>query len=210
MEYNETKHLIVISGNMGVGKTTFGPKLAKRLNAVWLPENLITEQFPYLIADQNKDSKLIAEIAFASLRTAMIISTFLKGENRIVMERYLWDDRIFFDVWSKRFGLSKQETFISNLFSILESHHLEYKIHTIFFQSQTTLLQERLQKRNKVYDHTFSQDVIDDIQKGYQTQLSLHPTHLSALIDVSDLNIQDQEMVEDVLNKIINALPKYF
>jgi len=202
----EKKHLIVLSGNMAVGKSTIGPLLSKQISAVWLPETELSMKFPYLIADSSGDSKLISEITFASLRTAMILSKFLEGINRIVVERSLWDDWIFYLLWRDRFTLSGHDNFMKNLFALLESHHLKFQNHTILLNSQLDLLSNRIQRRNKPYDHIFTDEVINDFQRYLDNAVEQSHENIIKTIDVSYLDIENEEQVAVIIQEMVNAV----
>ncbi len=206
MRASEGPIVVALSGNVRVGKSTLGEILATRLGATWISETMISTQFPHLISHDNGESKLVAEIAFAALRTAVILSHILGGCKQLVVERSLWEDWLFYELWRDRYGLHKYDDIMRNLFEILGSHPLKFRLCTIVLECRADILSQRAFKRNKSYDHIFSDSVISDLQQRYDAVLRSQPAHILKIVDVSTLDIANGEQVEGVLSTIVEAL----
>jgi len=201
------KHLIILSGNIAVGKTSLGPKLADRLNAKWISESEISMLFPNLISDQFAESKLISEITFSSLRTAMILSKFQMDTSIIVMERGLLDDLIFFNVWKEKYNLQQYEGFIADLHAILNNHPLYFTTHTIYLKNtRKDVLVKRINKRNLIYDHVFTEEFLLRLEEAYDHFLQLDSQGHVYPIDVSEFDIHDTIQVGTLIESVIKNL----
>ncbi len=69
--------VVVLSGNVGVGKTTIGPYLGRALSAPWMSESEISGLFPHLFAEESKSARIVAQAAFSTLRVASTASKVL-------------------------------------------------------------------------------------------------------------------------------------
>jgi deoxyadenosine/deoxycytidine kinase len=198
--------VIGLSGNIAVGKSALGERLAERLGATWISETNLSMQFPHLISDKDGKSKLIAEITFAALRTAVILSHILGGCKRLVVERSLWEDWLFYELWRDRQGLQRYNSFMKQLFETLESHPLEFQLYTIVLECPVRVLTHRLSKRNLPYDHLFSDSILSDLQQRYDAIVSSRPDHIFKTVDVSTLDMANNAQVDSLLSSIVGAL----
>jgi len=200
------RNLISISGNIAVGKSTIGSIIAQKINGFWIPETMISDLFPELIKEQNGHSKLICEITFASLRLSLILSAFLRGEKIIVTERYLWEDWIFYEMWRDRFELQEYDILMNGLFKVLNNHKLDFILKSIILTGEIDILLSRLEKRNNIYDGTFTKEILLDLFERYGKVLVNPPNHIVKIVDTSKLNINNKIQINDFVEEIIHSL----
>ena len=201
-----SKNLIVLSGNVAVGKSTIGPYLAHELNAAWLSESALSEQFSHLFADDRKESRRIAQLAFATLRTATILSTFLSGVDCVVAERGPWDNWLFFEMWRDRFNLADDEPFFVQLRSYLASHSVTYTTHTVWLKCPLEILLKRVAARFKTYDHIHTKTLLSELEHRYETAFRERPPESLLIRDVSDLKLS-KSSIQQFVSEIRSALP---
>lgn len=200
-------HLIGLTGNMGVGKSTLGPKIAEYLKAIWLPETEIALLFPNVVSNQEGHSKLIGELAFASTRCCAIISHFLAGAKVVVSERSIWEDRLFYGFWRDYFDLYEYDMLVQDFFDILSQHPTTYTLHTVLLTADVSTLVQRVKERNEPYDHAFDEEIIGKLQEAVYDKLLRHPPeHIIHQIDVSNIDIRKDDVAEYIVREIINKL----
>lgn len=200
--------VVCLSGNVAVGKSTLGERLATTLGAAWIPETTLSMQFPHLLSDTRPESKVIAEITFAALRTAVILSTLLAGDKCLVVERSLWEDRLFYELWRDQQRLHAYDSFMTELFQTLESHPLKFRLYTVLLECPVKLLVKRLAKRKLPYDHLFSAATLEDLQRRYDAALNIQPGRVFQTIDVSNLDISNEAQVERLISSLADALAR--
>lgn len=198
---------VALSGNVGVGKSTIGPILAEALGAPWLPETEISDLFPHLIAEQDANSKMIAEIVFPSAQVASLLSRFLGGASTVVTERSTWDHSIFFDLWRRRFSFPDRTCrFMAELAAQLHGHPLNYLVLTVVLQARTEELAGRVARRGQTFDPSFDIAVLQELQSLYARALDPCPGHVIAVHDVTDLDLRDAVQVKGLVGSILTAL----
>jgi deoxyadenosine/deoxycytidine kinase len=200
------KLLISISGNIAVGKSTIGSVVAQKVNGFWISESTIADQFPELIKEQSGHSKLLCEITFASLRLSLILSSFLRGEEIIVTERYLWEDWIFYEMWRDRFELREYDILMEGLFEVLNNHKFDFKLNSIILTGEIDILLDRLLKRNQIYNGTFTKEILLELSERYEKVLANPPNHIVKIIDTSNLNINNQFQLNEFVDEIIQSI----
>jgi len=188
------KHLVVLSGNVGVGKSTFGPHLASVLNAIWLSETDISTYFAYLFKDESRTSRIISQIAFSSLRMATIFSGFMSGATTLVSERSLPDSRIFHQVWRKRFQIEAEDQFFDRLYSLLDQHPVDFRTSVIWLRCPVDTIVKRLNIRQKTYENVHTREVLDDLDRGYREHFATYPPDL--ILEMESVGADDSSMVQ--------------
>lgn len=183
-----TNQLIVLSGNVGVGKTTLGPYLAREVGAVWLPETEISKQFAYLFKDESRVSRIISQITFASLRVATVLSTFQSGASIVLSERFLDDSRIFHAVWRSRYALADEDPFFERLYLLLEGSPVHFNTQVIWLRCRMDVILRRLNLRREVFENVHAVDVVRDLGRKYAEHFRETPPAL--VIDTEDVSLE--------------------
>ena len=90
------KKLIVLSGNIGVGLTTYGEMLGNKMGYDWLPEDLFVSTFEKIHKSTKRDYCLLSLIENAVKKTIFINEQFLKGKDVLIIEKFLLDELVKF------------------------------------------------------------------------------------------------------------------
>jgi deoxyadenosine/deoxycytidine kinase len=201
--------IIVLSGNIGVGKTTLGPIISKPMNSFWISESQIYDNFKYLAAESSKKEKYITQIAFPVSRLSIILSSYYENSNyeRIITERFLWDDLIFYKVWDSIYNFNNN-SFYESLNKILIQLSNDFLIKTIYLKCDIDVIMRRILSRYKVGDYQFTKEIILKIENEYNSEIERKPNHIWDIIEVSNIDIFDENSIIKVINEfrdIINS-----
>jgi deoxyadenosine/deoxycytidine kinase len=191
--HSSSKHLVVLSGNVGVGKSTLGPHLARELNAIWLSESDISRSFAYLFKDQSRDSRIISQIAFASVRMATIFSAFMSGATTVVAERSLPDSRIFHQVWRKRFQIETEDQFFDRLYSLLDRTPVDFRTSVVWLRCPVDTIVKRLNIRQEAFESVHTREVLDELDRGHRDHFATYPPDL--VLEMENVGASDSSMV---------------
>lgn len=157
-------HYIVIEGPLGVGKTSLALKLAERLNAQTLIEDM--EENPFL-EDFYQDPKKYAfqtQVFFLLRRYKQATEMSQIGLfKRATISDYLFDkDRIF-----ARATLNDNEFWLyDQIYQILKKRITTPDL-VIFLQAKTEVLRERIRKRDRRYERSISLKYLDSINQAF-------------------------------------------
>ena len=203
--------IVVLSGNLGVGKTTLGPIISESLNALWISESQIYDNFKYLAAMNSKKEKFLTELAFPINRLPMILSSFYENDHnkRIITERFLWDDLIFYNVWDSIHNFNSS-SFYENLNKILCQLSDGFLIKTIYLKCDIEIILRRILSRGKVDDCQFTKKIISKIENEYNSEIEKKPDHVWDILDISDLDISDENSMKRIVNKFCDIIESEF
>lgn len=170
------KTIVTMSGNIGVGKSTLGCLLAKHLQASWLSETAFSSLFQHLIADVNVHSRLIAQMAFSTMRIATLYSAlFNEQSDIIVVERNLRDSRVFHKVWREQFGFAPYDAFFEDFYSMLKPVNVpRYKEHVVWLTCPVSVLRKRIEQRDLVAESAHTDCVLLKLNNEYKKLYSNH------------------------------------
>jgi deoxyadenosine/deoxycytidine kinase len=188
-----SRHLVVLSGNVGVGKSTFGPHLARELDAIWLSESDISRSFAYLFKDESRTSRIISQIAFASVRMATIFSAFMSGASTVVAERSLPDSRIFHQVWRKRFQIEAEDQFFDQLYSLLDQTPIDFRTSVIWLRCPVDTIMKRLNIRREAFENVHTREVLNDLDRGHRDHFANYPPDL--VLEMEKVEAADSSMI---------------
>ena len=90
------KKLIVLSGNIGVGLTTYGETLSNKMGYDWLPEDLFVSTFEKIHKSTKRDYCLLSLIENAVRKTIFINEQFLNGKDVLIIEKFILDELVKF------------------------------------------------------------------------------------------------------------------
>ncbi len=186
--------LVVLSGNVGVGKTTIGPYLADELVASWLSETAISSMFAHLFAKDDKLSRIISQMTFSTMRVATILSSFLSGETMVVSERNLRDSLIFHEIWRNRFTLQEHDSFFDKFYSMLSSHLIELPTVTVWLKCPLDILMKRISCRVAVFEQNHTKQMLMELEEKYTKSFENNPPQNLLIYDVARLANNAQSM----------------
>jgi deoxyadenosine/deoxycytidine kinase len=201
------KEIVVLSGNIGVGKTTFGPIISKSMNALWISEPQIYNNFKHLAARSSKKEKYLTQIAFPINRLSIILSSFYENNKykRVITERFLWDDLIFYKVWNSIYSFDNN-SFYESLNKILCQLSNDFLIKTIYLKCDMEIIQRRIFLRGKVDDYQFTKNVVSKVENEYNSEIAKKPDHIWDILEVSNIDINKEDSMTKIVNKFSNII----
>lgn len=193
-------HYIVIEGPLGVGKTSLATKLAEKLNAQTLLEDV--EENPFLTDFYQDPEKYAFQTQIFFLlrryRQALEISQ-IDLFRRATISDYLFDkDRVF-----ARTNLADNEFWLyEQLFQILKKRISPPDL-VIFLQAKTEVLMERIRKRNRRYERSISFKYLEEINRAFN-EFFFHFTECPLLVvNASEIDfVHVPEDFEDLVEQI--------
>jgi deoxyadenosine/deoxycytidine kinase len=201
--------LVVLSGNVGVGKSTIGPYLADELKASWLSESDISSPFAHLFSNQERSSRIISQIAFSSMRVATVLSCLLSDLNQIVVtERFLRDSIIYHEIWRDMFSLQDMDEFFERFYKTLGSHPVKYTSITIWLKCDIDVILSRIALRGEVFENNHTREMLIHLEEKYSTSFTLTPPENLLIFDVTNLEKNPSSLklfASEVASKILNA-----
>jgi deoxyadenosine/deoxycytidine kinase len=191
---------IVIEGPLGVGKTSMALKLAEKLNADALMEDV--DENPFLVKFYQAPKKygFQAQIFFL-LRRYQRASEITQMDlfKRTMVSDYLFDkDRIF-----ARANLDENEFWLyEQLFQLLRRRITPPDL-VIFLQATTEVLMERIKKRDRKYERAISFKYLEEINQAFNDFFFHYADSPLLVIDASKIDfVNIPEDFEDLVEQI--------
>ena len=169
---------IVIEGPLGVGKTSLALKLAEKLNADALLEDVDENPFLVKFYQDPKKYGFQAQIFFLLRRYQQALEIDqIDLFKRTIISDYLFDkDRVF-----ARTNLDDNEFWLyEQLFQLLKKRMTSPDL-VIFLQAKTETLMERLKKRGREFERSISFRYLDGINRAFN-DFFFHYTDSSLLV----------------------------
>jgi len=201
---------IAIEGVIGVGKTSFARLLADRLNAELINEEVFDN--PFLI-DFYKNRK---QYAF-SCQLFFLISRFQQQQQltvrdlfaqRIVSDYMYAKDSIFASV-----TLSERELALYNRIAPILARDIPRPDLVIYLQANTSVLLDRIQRRNYSFEKPIDHDYIKLLNSAYD-YFFLHYSDTPLLVvKTDDIDfVNNPEHFDDLIDQIQKPVPgkKYY
>jgi len=154
---------ICIEGNIGSGKSTIAKALAKKLNAIYLPEEFEENELLPLFYKDAKRFGFPLEYSFLISRFEQIHKA-LKDKKQLIVADY----SIYKCLWFAKVNLSKKDFlfFEKNFNAILSS--LPKPDLIIYITTDIENLQKNIQKRGREYELSISSSYLGKIEKQYK------------------------------------------
>jgi deoxyadenosine/deoxycytidine kinase len=195
--------IVVVTGNDGVGKSTFVELLAPRLGAAIVREPFESNPFGADYLDSPEQWAYQAEVEFMRLRAVAIRSTLEEFE-RVVCDRYLWDDvEVFAELWSELGVLDSREvSSLRNLASAL-AIGLPQPHSIVWMRASLSCMVDRIGKRGFFPHYLTLEEITERREHAYERWLSPR-SDVRAVIDtthrdVAWLELQADRIAESVL-----------
>ena len=115
------KKLIVLSGNIGVGLTTYGEMLGNKMGYDWLPEDLFVSTFEKIHKSTKRDYCLLSFIENAVKKTIFINEQFLKGKDVLIIEKFLLDELVKFQALMDSYAMEEYMEVYDGLINLLDN-----------------------------------------------------------------------------------------
>ena len=196
------KH-IVISGNIGVGKTTLAEKLAKKYNWKILLEEV--DNNPYLDDFYNHMERwsFNLQIYFLKSRFQQLLK-IKESKKPIIQDRTIYEDAHIFAPNLKAMGLMNQRDFknYQELFELLESL-IKGPDLLVYLRSSIPNLVNKIHKRGRDYENSISIDYLSRLNERYEAWISTYDKGEILVIDVDDLDFVEKK---DDFMKIVSKI----
>jgi deoxyadenosine/deoxycytidine kinase len=201
-QQNIPKH-IVISGNIGAGKTTLSEKLSNHFG--WEVNYESTDDNPYLEDFYNDMGRwsFNLQVYFLTSRYEQVLK-IKKGANTVIQDRSIYEDAHIFAPNLHAMGLMSNRDFQNyiSLFDLMESM-VQAPDLLIYLRSSIPNLVSQIHKRGRDYETTISIDYLSRLNERYEAWIQGYDKGKLLIIDVDNINFVDNP--ED-LGMIINRI----
>jgi len=207
---NEVKH-IVITGNIGAGKTTLTNALSKHFG--WEPQYEDVENNPYL-NDFYEDMprwSFNLQVFFLNSRFKQILE-IQRGSKVIIQDRSIYEDAQIFAPNLHAMGLMSTRDF-ENYLSLFETISSSIKAPdlVIYLKASIPTLVNQIQKRGREYEENLRLDYLKKLNEYYDNWAGRYDEGKMLVIDVDNCNfVDDKDQMETVVNKVLAELNGLF
>lgn len=193
------KNLIVLSGNIGVGLTTYGELLANESGYDWFPEDPFISTFERIYKSTERDYCLLSLIENAVRKTTLINEQFLKGKETLIIERFVLDELIRFRALMDLYSLEKYMNLYDNLISLLDNICCDIKVEHLLIKIDLETLKKRNENRPERFKYVVHDKIVKMIDDLYESPLLYNDTVIHKIYPE---NRNDKEVVEELLDYI--------
>jgi len=200
------KH-IVISGNIGAGKTTLSEKLSKHFG--WEVNYESTDDNPYLedfYSDMGRWSFNL-QVYFLNSRYEQVLK-IKQGENTVIQDRSIFEDAHIFAPNLHHMGLMSQMDFENffKLFQLMNSQ-IEAPDLMIYLKASVPTLVRHIQQRGRSYENSMSLNYLQLLNERYEEWISGYNEGKLLILNSDELDfVNNTEDWNLVVNKIREAL----
>jgi len=200
------KH-IVISGNIGAGKTTLSEKLSKHFG--WEVNYESTDDNPYLedfYSDMGRWSFNL-QVYFLNSRYEQVLK-IKQGENTVIQDRSIFEDAHIFAPNLHHMGLMSQRDFENffKLFQLMNSQ-IEAPDLMIYLKASVPTLVRHIQQRGRSYENSMSLNYLQLLNERYEEWISGYNEGKLLILNSDELDfVNNTEDWNLVVNKIREAL----
>ncbi|WP_037572156.1 deoxynucleoside kinase [Spirochaeta cellobiosiphila] len=203
---NREHPVVLIEGQIGVGKTTLGEILQEEFSLplyreLGNPHTLtLLDKF---YADKKRWSFTL-QIHFLNERFRMIKEIF--KNNGGILDRSIFGDRIFASMLHDSNEMTDEEfsTYSTLLDNMLE--HVQKPQLLIYLDCTTETALARIQKRDRGLESSISADYLDKLNKKYISWYNDYNLSPKLFVNANDLDIFDKSSKKQLLDKISQYL----
>ena len=198
--------VIIIEGQIGVGKTTMGEILESKLGITLFRELQRPETHTLLdrfYADQERWAFTL-QIHFLNERFRMIKQIRKAGGG--ALDRSIYGDRIFADVLHEDGKMSHEEfvTYSTLLDNMLE--HVQPPDLLIYLDCSVDTALERIRKRNRGLEAGISRDYLERLNDRYLQFYASYDVSPKLLIDTEEMPLDQEENLDPIVSDVRRAL----
>ena len=204
------KH-IVISGNIGVGKTTLSEKISKKFN--WELQLEEVKDNPYLddFYKSMKDWSFHLQIFFLNSRFNQI-QKISESNNIVIQDRSIYED---FEVFTKTLhdsGVLMDREFnnYKRLYNTILKYIEEPDLLIYLRNLNIDKIISNIEKRSRKFEKAIDKDYLKKLNLYYENWISKHPKDKVLTIDLSENDfIEDPKFLKKIysmIEKKINEL----
>jgi deoxyadenosine/deoxycytidine kinase len=200
------KH-IVISGNIGAGKTTLSEKLSKHYG--WEVNFESTDDNPYLEDFYNDMGRwsFNLQVYFLNSRYEQVLK-IINGENTVIQDRSIYEDAYIFAPNLHQMGLMATRDFENffRLFQLMNSQ-IQAPDLMIYLKASVPTLVRHIQQRGRAYENSMSLNYLQLLNERYEDWIAGYEEGNLLIINSDDIDfVNKEEDWKHVINKINEAL----
>jgi deoxyadenosine/deoxycytidine kinase len=200
------KH-IVISGNIGAGKTTLSEKLSRHFG--WEVNYESTDDNPYLedfYADMGRWSFNL-QVYFLNSRYEQVLK-IKNGDRTVIQDRSIYEDAFIFAPNLHEMGLMSARDFQNfyRLFELMNSQ-IQAPDLLIYLKSSVPTLVKHIQKRGRSYETSMSVNYLELLNQRYEKWIEGYKYGNLLVLSSDELDfVQKEDDWKYIINKVSAAL----
>ena len=200
------KPVIIIEGQIGVGKTTIGEIIEERFG-VPLYRELGNPQTLKLLDRFYADKKRWAftlQIHFLNERFRMIKDIFAAGGG--ILDRSIFGDRIFAEMLHRDGDMTEEEflTYSTLLDNMLE--HAQEPQLLIYLDCSVDTAIERIRKRNRGLEPGIPRDYLENLNERYLSWYDEYRLSPKIFVNTEEFHVDAPEQLDPVIARIGQAI----
>lgn len=195
----ELPQLISIAGLIGVGKTTLAKKLSQVFDTKILLEPYDTNPFMADVYAGKKDLALDSQLYFLTHRVEQLGHNTL-ATGLVAVSDYIFDKEL---IYARRLLDAQQLTLYEKIYPSLSSQ-VSPPVLVIYMTDLTQTCLERIQKRNRPYEHQIQPKFLQALDFDYQKLFSNWRTCPVIRVSASKLDYTKDTDVNHLTNQIRN------
>ncbi|MDG2342475.1 MAG: deoxynucleoside kinase [Cytophagales bacterium] len=201
------KH-VVISGNIGVGKTTLAKKIAKKYN--WELQLEEVKDNPYLddFYKSMKDWSFHLQIFFLNSRFNQI-QKISETNNIVIQDRSIYEDYEVFTKTLHDSGVLKEREFnnYKRLYNTILKYTKEPDLLIYLKNNKIDNIISNIKKRSRDFEKEIDRNYLIKLNQYYKKWIEKHPKKRILKIDLTDYDfIKDPEYLKKIYSMIENKI----
>ena len=206
----DIKH-VVISGNIGVGKTTLSKKISKKFN--WKLQLEEVKNNPYLddFYKSMSDWSFHLQIFFLNSRFNQI-QKISESDNVVIQDRSIYEDYEVFTKTLHDSGVLKDREFnnYKRLYNTILKYIDQPDLLIYLRNNNIDNIIKNIKKRKRDFEKTIDKNYLIKLNEYYENWIRRHPKKRILIIDLSENDfVEDQEylnIIYDMVDKKIKEL----
>ena len=206
----DIKH-VVISGNIGVGKTTLSKKISKKFN--WKLQLEEVKNNPYLddFYKSMSDWSFHLQIFFLNSRFNQI-QKISESDNVVIQDRSIYEDYEVFTKTLHDSGVLKDREFnnYKRLYNTILKYISQPDLHIYLRNNNIDNIIKNIKKRKRDFEKTIDKNYLQKLNDYYENWIRKHPKKKILIIDLSENDfVEDQNylnIIYDMVDKKIKEL----
>ena len=206
----DIKH-VVISGNIGVGKTTLSKKISKKFN--WNLQLEEVKNNPYLddFYKSMSDWSFHLQIFFLNSRFNQI-QKISESDNVVIQDRSIYEDYEVFTKTLHDSGVLKDREFnnYKRLYNTILKYISQPDLHIYLRNNNIDNIIKNIKKRKRDFEKTIDKNYLIKLNEYYENWIRRHPKKRILIIDLSENDfVEDQEylnIIYDMVDEKIKEL----
>mgnify|MGYP001313967683 CR=1 FL=1 len=204
---NKIKH-IVISGNIGVGKTTLAKKIAKKYN--WELQLEEVKENPYLedFYESMEDWSFHLQIFFLNSRFNQI-QKLSESKKIIIQDRSIYEDYEVFTRTLYDSGILKEREFnnYKRLYNTILKYIKQPDLLIYLNNDKIENIISNIKKRRRKFEKKIDKNYLLKLNQYYKKWIDNHPQNKVLTVDLTDNDfIEDPKFLKKIYSMIENKI----